>query len=172
MASKINGMALGSMAAGTILIYSGITGKSALGTLYSVVSGKSPKLVVDTLPITGQDSASQLAAVTGLQNAGASASQYQQYAFSQFSKYGWGTDQQAPLVSLWQRESNWTPTATNPTSGAYGIPQSLPASKMASAGADWKTNAATQINWGLQYIKSTYGTPTMAWAHEQSAGWY
>ena len=56
--------------------------------------------------------------------------------------------------------------------GAYGIPQALPGSRMASAGPDWQTNAATQIRWGLQYIKSTYGSPCAAWDHEQATGWY
>jgi hypothetical protein len=73
---------------------------------------------------------------------------------------------------MWNQESGWRWDATNPSSGAYGIPQSLPASKMASAGADWKTNPATQIKWGLGYIHATYGNPAGAWAHEQSHNWY
>ena len=63
-------------------------------------------------------------------------------------------------------------SATNPSSGAYGIPQSLPASKMASAGADWQTNPATQIAWGLGYIQGRYGSPCGAWAHSQAHNWY
>ncbi len=77
-----------------------------------------------------------------------------------------------PLVSLWNVESGWNVTASNPSSGAYGIPQALPGSKMASAGADWQTNGATQIRWGLGYIKSVYGSPCAAWGHEQADGWY
>jgi murein DD-endopeptidase MepM/ murein hydrolase activator NlpD len=76
------------------------------------------------------------------------------------------------LNALWQRESGWNSRAMNPSSGAYGIPQALPGSKMASAGGDWRTNPATQIRWGLSYIASTYGTPCGAWAHSQSHGWY
>jgi hypothetical protein len=76
------------------------------------------------------------------------------------------------LDSLWVQESGWNVYAQNPGSGAYGIPQALPGSKMASAGPDWQTNAATQIRWGLSYIDSTYGSPCAAWSHEQSAGWY
>ena len=64
---------------------------------------------------------------------------------------------------IWTQESNWQWNAENPTSGAYGIPQSLPASKLATAGDDWKTNPATQIKWGLKYIKERYGTPCAAW---------
>jgi len=76
------------------------------------------------------------------------------------------------LVLLWTRESGWNHLADNPSSDAYGIPQSLPGSKMASAGADWRTNPATQIRWGLGYIRATYGTPCGAWAHSQAVGWY
>ena len=76
------------------------------------------------------------------------------------------------LDQLWNRESGWSLTASNASSGAYGIPQSLPGSKMASAGADWQTNPATQITWGLSYIAGRYGSPCAAWAHSQSSGWY
>ncbi len=76
------------------------------------------------------------------------------------------------LDQLWNRESGWSLTASNASSGAYGIPQSLPGSKMASAGADWQTNAATQITWGLSYIADRYGSPCAAWGHSQSSGWY
>ena len=89
------------------------------------------------------------------------------------SKYGWGADQFSCLDNLWQKESNWNFAAVNKSSGATGIPQSLPASKMASAGADYLTNATTQISWGLQYINdSRYGTPCAAWSHSQSNNWY
>ena len=76
------------------------------------------------------------------------------------------------LDQLWNRESGWSLTASNASSGAYGIPQSLPGSKMASAGADWQTNPATQITWGLSYIADRYGSPCAAWGHSQSSGWY
>lgn len=85
---------------------------------------------------------------------------------------GWGDDQYQCLYLLWQRESNWNVYAQNASSGAYGIPQSLPGSKMATAGADWQTNPATQITWGLGYIAGRYGTPCGAWAHSESVGWY
>lgn len=76
------------------------------------------------------------------------------------------------LSSLWMKESGWKSSALNASSGAYGIPQSLPGSKMASAGADWQTNPATQIKWGLGYIKGSYGSPCGAWAHSQATNWY
>ncbi|WP_255315450.1 G5 domain-containing protein [Trueperella pecoris] len=85
---------------------------------------------------------------------------------------GWGGDQWACLDALWQRESGWNSQAMNRSSGAYGIPQALPGSKMASAGADWQTNPATQISWGLGYIAGRYGTPCGAWNHSQARGWY
>jgi uncharacterized protein YabE (DUF348 family) len=84
---------------------------------------------------------------------------------------GWGSDQFSCLVSLWSKESGWRTDAANP-SGAYGIPQALPGSKMASAGADWQTNPTTQITWGLGYISGVYGTPCAAWAHSQATNWY
>lgn len=96
----------------------------------------------------------------------------QQVAQSRLAAYGWGQAQWPCLLKLWTQESSWIYTATNPSSGAYGIPQSLPASKMASAGADWRTNAATQITWGLGYIRDAYGSPCGAWAHEVSHNWY
>lgn len=86
--------------------------------------------------------------------------------------YGWGSDQFSCLVQMWTRESHWSTSATNPSTGAYGIPQALPGSKMASAGPDWQTSATTQIRWGLGYIASRYGTPCSAWGFWQSNGWY
>ena len=85
---------------------------------------------------------------------------------------GWGDDQFACLLSLWNAESGWRVDAGNKSSGAYGIPQSLPGSKMASVGADWMTNPATQITWGLNYIGGRYGDPCGAWAKHESSGWY
>ena len=76
------------------------------------------------------------------------------------------------LTRLWDRESGWSVSSTNPTSGAYGIPQALPARKMASAGADWRTNALTQVRWGVGYIADRYGSPCTALAHSDSVGWY
>lgn len=88
------------------------------------------------------------------------------------SQYGWGGEQYQCLDRLWQKESGWSYTAYNASSGATGIPQSLPGSKMATAGADWQTNARTQITWGLGYISSAYGSPCSAWSHSQSMNWY
>jgi len=83
-----------------------------------------------------------------------------------------GASQFACLDPLWSRESGWNTYAQNPSSGAYGIPQALPGSKMASAGPDWATNPDTQVRWGIGYVDATYGSPCGAWAHEQADGWY
>ncbi len=88
------------------------------------------------------------------------------------NQYGWGEAQFQCLNQLWQKESGWSYTAYNASSGATGIPQSLPGSKMAAAGADWQTNATTQVTWGLGYIASAYGTPCSAWSHSQAVNWY
>lgn len=85
---------------------------------------------------------------------------------------GWGDGEFTCLVNLWNRESSWRADALNASSGAYGIPQSLPGEKMASAGADWKTNPATQIKWGLDYISARYGSPCGAWSHSEATNWY
>jgi len=85
---------------------------------------------------------------------------------------GFGIDQFPCLDKLWTKESGWNPKASNSSSGAYGIPQAVPGSKMASVADDWKTNPATQITWGLGYIKGRYDTPCGAWQKSQSSGWY
>ena len=96
----------------------------------------------------------------------------QRTAGRMLAHFGWGNRQWKPLKWLWNRESGWNKYASNPYSGAYGIPQALPGSKMASAGNHWRTNATTQIRWGLRYIKSRYGRPRAAWNHSQAYGWY
>ncbi|WP_139417117.1 hypothetical protein [Agromyces laixinhei] len=121
--------------------------REAAGSSGGVGSAPPPGIVVDT--------------------AGAKA-----YAASAVARYGWGAGEYECLVKLWTRESSWRADAYNASSGAYGIPQSLPGSKMASAGADWRTNAATQIEWGLSYISGRYGAPCGAWAHSERVNWY
>jgi hypothetical protein len=93
-------------------------------------------------------------------------------AESMLADYGWGSSEMECLDQLWVSESNWDVDATNPSTGAYGIPQALPAAKMASAGSDWRSNPATQIEWGLNYIDLSYGTPCSAWEFKQANNWY
>jgi hypothetical protein len=112
-----------------------------------------------------QQAAAALAASNTVEGAKASAREQMS------SRYGWGDGQFSCLESLWNKESGWNYQAYNP-SGATGIPQALPGGKMASAGADWQTSAATQVAWGLGYISSVYGTPCSAWSHSQAMNWY
>lgn len=105
-------------------------------------------------------------------NAGGTPAQNRALGLSMCADAGFSASQCNDLVKLWERESSWNHKAANSSSGAYGIPQSLPGSKMASAGSDWRTNPRTQIKWGLDYIKDRYGNPSRAWAHSQSHGWY
>ncbi|HEY8452820.1 MAG: transglycosylase SLT domain-containing protein [Micromonosporaceae bacterium] len=88
------------------------------------------------------------------------------------AEFGFGVDQMASLDALWTAESGWNHLAENPYTGAYGIPQALPGEKMAAFGDDWRTNPATQIRWGLNYIQERYGSPDAAWAFFQANGWY
>lgn len=104
--------------------------------------------------------------------AGTSPAAAQSFARSYLAGKGLGDSEFQCLVTLWNHESGWNFQATNSSSGAYGIPQSLPGSKMASAGADWQTNPQTQIIWGLGYITGRYGTPCGAVASWNVKGWY
>jgi transglycosylase-like protein with SLT domain len=88
------------------------------------------------------------------------------------NKYGYGSGQFSCFNNIIMRESKWDVNATNPSSGAYGIPQALPGSKMATIASDWRTNPATQIIWGIEYMKDRYGSPCSAWGFKSSHGWY
>lgn len=83
-----------------------------------------------------------------------------------------GSSQYACLDAIFTRESHWNPLDLNRNSGAYGIPQALPGSKMAWAGADWRTNPVTQVKWGIHYVDGRYGSACGAWAFWQRNGWY
>lgn len=98
--------------------------------------------------------------------------EYQKYALSLLPDFGWDSSELEPLIYLWNRESGWNPNSHNKRSGAHGIPQALPGSKMASEGSDYYTNPEPQIRWGLKYIAGRYGSPSAAWAHFSSHGWY
>jgi hypothetical protein len=174
-----------------MFVYSGVKGVSILTAIQDIVTGKNPGTATAVNAVTPATPAASSPTPTGVSpnlgggtgaSAGSSAATYQAYAFSLFPQYGWGTDQEQSLISLWNGESGWDPTAYNPgthttnpdDSHAFGIPQALPASKMASAGSDWRTNAATQIRWGLGYIHDTYGSPANAYNTwlSRSPHWY
>lgn len=118
--------------------------------------------------VTGNDAAAMFVESADIPSAGTA----QAYAFDLVTSMKFGVDQYSCLVKLWERESNWRVNASNSSSGAYGIPQSLPGVKMATEGADWQTNPETQIRWGVKYIKGRYGSPCGALAHSDKLGWY
>jgi hypothetical protein len=96
----------------------------------------------------------------------------QQFARAELRARNWDESEFTCLVDLWNRESHWNYRAKNVSSGAYGIPQALPGNKMNAAGNDWRTNAETQIVWGLDYISERYTSACDAWAHSERTGWY
>ncbi len=96
----------------------------------------------------------------------------QDIAMGMLADYGWSTSEFGCLDEIYLHESGWNPSAENPSSGAYGIPQALPGDKMATYGADWQTNPTTQLEWGLSYIRDSYGSPCGAWSFWQSNSWY
>lgn len=101
-------------------------------------------------------------------------SECKQYAYNELvDRYGWDEENDwSALIKLWNKESGWNALAKNKKSGACGIPQAYPCSKMKKYGSDYKTNCYTQINFGLAYISGKYGTPQKAWKHSQKKGWY
>lgn len=132
-------------------------------------SKEAPKPVVPAVTTTSSSGSSHSGApAAGTPDPGSA----QAYAQGVLASQGMGADQFNCLVALWNRESHWNVYAYNSSSGAYGIPQALPGSKMASAGADWATSFVTQVNWGLGYVEGRYGTPCGAWDHSESTGWY
>ncbi len=112
------------------------------------------------------------AAANVISSASYSKSEYLSYAYDLvINQYGWTKDDYNSLVQLWNRESGWNANSHSGT-GAHGIPQALPASKMSSEGSDYYSNGKTQIRWGLKYIKNKYGNASSAWSFFKSHGWY
>lgn len=134
---------------------------------YIVVDGVPPGVARDAFAVSRIPTA-RTAPAAGVPDPGTAKA----IAYDMVLARGWDQAQYECLVALWDRESGWNVYAHNRSSGAYGIPQALPGNKMASAGADWETNPATQITWGLGYIAGRYGTPCGAWEHSELKGWY
>jgi hypothetical protein len=179
VAKRIDGVAIAITTIGGVLIYAGIKGYSALSLASNLVTGKPIATdVTMSTPLTEADPSAEAPAnepSSGEAPAGGGGNQ----AIGQrmAAAYGWDSGVQwDSLVKLWTRESGWNNHAENKSSGAYGIPQSLPYSKMPKLAWPERyggtSDAGSQIQWGLQYIKSRYGSPQMAWAHETSNGWY
>lgn len=143
-----------------------VASTTALQTAF--VAAQEKKAADDAAQAAAEQAAAEAAALAAANTVDGAKATARQLAASQ---YGWGEDQFSCLSSLWSKESGWNYQAYNP-SGATGIPQALPGSKMASAGSDWQSSAATQIAWGLGYISSVYGSPCSAWSHSQSSNWY
>jgi resuscitation-promoting factor RpfB len=169
------GIGITAIAGGTILIYGGLKGYSPLKAIQNVIQGKPGNTGQSTslLSAPGGTNSSTNSSASSAPNAPGNVTGNVALGKQMAAAYGWDSGSEwDSLYALWNKESGWNERADNPKSGAYGIPQSLPGSKMASAGADWQTNPATQIKWGLGYIKSTYGDANAAWAHEQAKDWY
>jgi hypothetical protein len=175
MASNTKGVALGVVLAGGLLAWSGLKGKKWTASLRDLIAGKAPTNAPGT-PISGTY-AGEIAAATG--NTGANsqtAAHNQAIAKVLATPFGWSFGQQwADLVSLWNKESGWSNVAENP-SGAYGIPQALPNTKLPLPGRPpsegGSSDPTSQISWGLAYILTRYGNPSNAWAHEVADNWY
>lgn len=143
--------------------------KTPAAAAATAATTKAPAAVPAPAAAKPTNSAAQVAAAP---MAGTSPAAAQSFARSYLAGKGLGDAEFQCLVTLWNHESGWNFQATNSSSGAYGIPQSLPGSKMASAGADWQTNPQTQIVWGMTYIEGRYGSPCGAMAAWTVKGWY
>jgi hypothetical protein len=161
---------------GGILVYAGIRGYSVMVVVQNLITGKPITTGVNvTNPLTtGSESDSS----TSDGNTSTVTGSPKTIGKSLAAGMGWTGSQWSALETLWDHESNWNPKAKNKSSGAYGIPQALPYSKMPKAAwpesAGGTSDASTQIQWGLTYIKGRYGTPALAWAfwQRQSPHWY
>jgi len=166
---------------GVILLWSGIKGKAWSGTVRNLITGKQPQITTTAYAITSSPAAFSSTGGTGsptLPNlgVGGSAAKNKAIGAALATAYGWGpgTSNWNSLVQLWNGESGWDNHARNPSSGAYGIPQSLPASKMGTLANPPVSSASAQIAWGLKDIKTVYGTPDHAYQMwlSRSPHWY
>jgi hypothetical protein len=180
MPGRVNGFSLAYTAVGGVVLWSGIKGETISATFRGLLSGKAPGTNQEPIS-TGTVLQSDVATGTSIPGvtvgipagvaAGGSPTANKALGALLAASYGWGPGSAdwPYLESGWEEESGWSQFAANvpsdPYNHAYGIPQANPGSKMASAGSDWKTNPATQIKWGLGYIKATYGSPS------QVPGW-
>lgn len=180
----ISGAALAAGAIGVGLLWSALNNKGLLGTAKDVISGKTPQPAASGNPV----SAVPLVPSAGIPGitvgipagvaAGGTPASNQALGLVMATAYGWGGSEWPYLRSGWQEESGWNQYAANdksdPYNHAYGIPQANPGTKMASAGSDWKSSPSTQIKWGLEYIKETYGSPSRVrgWTPDGPAAGY
>lgn len=176
--SKMDGPGITAVSLGIVFIWGGVKGYSPLLAAENLIKGKNPNEGQNATSLVSSDPSTPNSGIALTGSSGTSASAAQATAKQLATQMGhadWTTGKQwSDWVTLWNGESGWRWNADNPSSGAYGIPQSLPGDKMASAGADWKTNPATQIKWGITYIAEVYGSPSAALAAWQSRSphWY
>lgn len=147
-----------------------LSGISERAVVLSALAGSVGGLHPSSSSSSSTSGTSQLG-TTPTGNGGNDKSSLQAYARQLLAKYGW-SDQWNSFDALVMSESGWDYKATNSTSGAYGIPQSLPGSKMSSAGSDWQTSGDTQLRWMMDYVQGRYGDPNKAWAFHQKNNWY
>jgi hypothetical protein len=163
---------------GAIVLWSGIRGHKWSSVLRDVISGKklptTTEMAIQSSQAAFTGSGATATGAVSSTALGGSVAKNKAIGAVLATAYGWGpgTTNWQSLVALWTRESGWNNHAKNPASGAYGIPQALPANKMGALANPPTSSAGAQITWGLKYIKQTYGNPNNAEAHEQSAGWY
>lgn len=175
--SKVDGPGIAAVSVGIIFVYGGVKGYSPVVAMENLIKGRKPSENQSANSLVASDPTQPNSGI-GITGGGGTAGQNQALAKQLATAMGhsdWTTGKQwSDWVSLWNGESGWLATAYNSSSGATGIPQALPGSKMASAGADWKTNPATQIKWGIEYIAGTYGSPSAAYAAwlSRSPHWY
>jgi resuscitation-promoting factor RpfB len=159
---------------GALLLWSGFRGRNWSTSLRDLISGK-PLPTSQSNPIISSPNAGSSTSNVGLNVPIGAISKGKNVALGKAlaaSRYGWVGQQFTDLNSLWTKESGWNNRAQNPNSGAYGIPQALPPSKMGALANPPTSSAFVQILWGLKYIKQRYGSPSAAWAHEVANNWY
>jgi resuscitation-promoting factor RpfB len=165
---------------GLIFLWSGVRGKSVTGVIRAVIGGENPASAANANLVSGDTSVTGTGTnTTGIPNVsgGGNATANQSLARVLAVAMGhpaWIVGQQwQDWLSLWSRESGWSQTADNPSSGAYGIPQALPPTKLPLAGQQaGGSNPTAQIGWGILYISGRYGSPSEALVHENQFGWY
>jgi resuscitation-promoting factor RpfB len=189
MAKGVSGTAVAAVFVGGILAWSGVKGFSVSTTLKDFIAGKNPSTQTATESVTpgglisslipggllgkllgGSSGGSTVSSTGG--NVTGSAAQAKNLGQQMAAAVGWTGAEWTALNNIVMAESGWNVHAQNPSSGAYGIPQSLPANKLATSGSNWQNSAAVQIAWMLKYIKQTYGDPIAAWNFHLANGWY
>jgi hypothetical protein len=178
----VNGVAIAALAAGGIMVWSAVANAKITSSIQDIITGKSPPAGPGPDTLTSGQAADAASSVPGsvIPDAPANISGNEATGKLLAAGYGWGSGAEwNALYDLWQRESGWSNTAENPSSGAYGIAQALghgPTNQYPAGAANpppaGSSSASAQIAWGLSYIKSTYGDPVAAWNHEESEGWY